>query len=714
MSGPPWTGWALRPDLLAGAAALAVLAAYTALGLIHELASADRGARWRRLASAGVAIAIGAVSAQLIVLSGEVLPAAASLDRGQLLAACILLVACALMAKALVAKPARSAARLVAAALLFGAGLCAAGVLGLHAFMADAGLGWSLAGLAGAWLLASLGASGAFVIGAARLAPAEPAQRQPRPDRRLPYRTLAAAVAMGATLIATDVAVLLCARLPGGPEGLAGAHPGNEGLTLLAMLGAPAVLLLLLFSTFMENRFRDLLARARDELRRASFTDALTQLPNRLLFEERLQRAAHRADRGGLRMALLFVNLDGLKGVNEAFGQGTGDAVLRIVGQRLRDFCGSALMARAGGDEFLLLFDDDPDPTAVSRRAAALLDEIARPCALDAQRVQVTASIGIALYPEHGAQSRLIPHASAALQAAKRMGGATYSFFEAHMVAGRRDEAELLRDLRGAIEQQSLELVYQPKVHAPSGQITGAEALMRWHHPQRGIVSPLVFIPLAEHYGLINTLGNWAIDEACRQIRVWRNEGLRMRLAINLSVHQLRQPDLAARIAAALKRHRLEPRLLTCEITESIAMDDSPATLEVIEQLAEIGVHLSIDDFGTGYSNLSCLRKLPAEELKIDRSFVLDLETSGDARAIVDAVVKLAQAIGLKVVAEGVENEQQQAILRQLGCDELQGFLFAKPMSARALAHWAMTREGPRALEFRASLFGETRAVELA
>ncbi|HRI17565.1 MAG TPA: bifunctional diguanylate cyclase/phosphodiesterase, partial [Burkholderiaceae bacterium] len=466
--------------------------------------------------------------------------------------------------------------------------------------------------------------------------------------------------------------------------------------------------------TFIEDRLRGLLARARDELRRASTTDPLTLLPNRLLFEERLQRAVHRVDRSGQHLALLFLNVDGLKDVNESFGQSVGDAVLRTVGQRLRSFCGQALLARAGGDEFLILFDDDPDATAVARRAAALLDEIARPCELPQHPVQVTASIGIAMYPDHGALSRLIPHASAALLAAKRAGGATYSFFEAHMVAGRRDEAELLRDLRGAIEARALELVYQPKIHAPSGQITGAEALMRWHHPRRGTISPQVFIPLAEHYGLIHTLGDWAIEEACRQIRAWRNQGLRMRVAINLSVHQLRQPDLAARVGAALKRHRLEPRLLTCEITESVAMDDSPATLEVIQQLAEVGVHLSIDDFGTGYSNLARLRQRSAEELKIDASLVLGLETSGDARAIVDAVVKLAQALDLKVVAEGVENEQQQAILRQLGCDELQGFLFAKPMTARALAHWAMTREGPRALDFRASLFGETRAVELA
>ncbi|MBP6776132.1 MAG: bifunctional diguanylate cyclase/phosphodiesterase [Piscinibacter sp.] len=713
MSGPAWIDWALRAELLAGAGALGVLAAFTALTLIRELAGADAGARWRRLVSASLAVALGAVAAQVLLLSGETLPTTAGYEGGLLLAACALLVACTLVAKTLVAGARRSVPRLAGAALVFGAGLCAAGVLGVDAFIDGPALTWNTLGLVGAWALGSLGVGTALVIGAARPGGSGHGKAQPAGSRIAPHRTIVAALAMGATLLATDVAVLVSARVPAGPGTLVGTHPGSDGLVLLSVLGAPAVLFVLLFSTFVEDRFRDLLARARDELRRATFTDPLTLLPNRLLFEEGLQRAVHRADRSRERLALLFFNLDGLKGVNETQGQGTGDAVLRTVGERLRAFCGPTLLARAGGDEFLILFDDDPEPTVVARRAAALLDEIARPCAWQGGEVQVTASIGIAMYPEHGALSRLIPHASAALQAAKRMGGATYCFFEAQMTAGRRDETDLLRDLRGAIEAEALELVYQPKIHAPSGQITGAEALMRWHHPRRGMVSPLVFIPLAEHYGLINTLGNWAIDEACRQIRVWRNQGLRMRVAINLSMHQLRQADLATRIGAALARNRLEPSVLTCEITESIAMDDSPATAEVIRQLAGIGVHLSIDDFGTGYSNFGWLSKLPLEEIKIDRGLVLDLEAGGRTRKIVDAVVKLAQALELKVVAEGVETEQQQEILRELGCDELQGFLFAKPMSARALAHWAMNHEGPRALDFRASLFGETRQVEL-
>ncbi len=702
----PFVVWSLRADLLAGAAAVGVLAAFVALSLMRDLASAGPGARWRRLVSASLALGTGAWSAHFIVMSGESLPGAPGYDSAMLVAAFGLTLAGALVAQGLLAGPTRSPRRLLCAALTLGAGLCAAPAVALLALQHEPAIAWHTAGLAAAWLLASIGSGVALALGSATRLAHEPA------DSGRYWPTLAALL-IGATLVAVDAAVIGSARLPANLSASATGRISGDALSMLALLGGPAVLALLLLSSVLEGRFHALLARARDELQRASHTDPLTSLPNRLLFQERLQRAVHRADRGERRLALLFVNLDGLKGVNETFGQSTGDALLRVVGQRLRALSGRDLLARAGGDEFLLLLEDNPDVAEASRRAGQVLDEIARPCSIEQREVTVSGSIGIAMYPQHGALSRLIPHAAAALNAAKQMGGATYCFFEANMVAGKREEVELLRDLRRAIEQRELELFYQPKIHAPSGQITGAEALMRWHHPQRGIISPHVFIPIAERYGLINALGNWVIDDACQQIRTWRNHGLRMRVAINLSVHQLRQADLAGRISAALQRNRLEPRVLTCEITESIAMDDNQDTLRVIEQLAAIGVHLSIDDFGTGYSNLSCLRKLPAEELKIDRGFVLDLETSGDARAIVDAVVKLAQAIGLKVVAEGVETEQQQEILRQLGCDELQGYLFARPMSARALAHWAMNQDGPRALDFRASLFGETRAVEL-
>ncbi len=699
---PQTLDWTSRIDLLAAAAAVAVLAAFATLALWNGVARAERGARLRRAISAGLALATGAMSAHFILMSGQTLPGSPAHDGLTLIAAFALAAFGAHVALALTVQA--STSRVLGAAGVLAAALCGASVLGMHALAFEPRVGWHLLPLGAAFAIGSAGIAAAFWLLAAR-----------RPGARL-HRTTPPALLLGLTLAALDAMVIGATILPAGvrvdPD-VVGAI-GGEALTILALLGGPVVLGLLLLGATLEDRFSGLLARARDELQRATYTDPLTRLPNRLMFEDRLKRCAHRADRADQRLALLFINLDGLKGVNEHYGQHVGDALLRIVGQRLGALCGGReVLARAGGDEFLLLIDDNPDMETAARRAATLLAELARPCQVEQRDLSISASIGIAMYPEHGALSRLIPHAAAALSAAKHQGGATHCFFEAGMQSGKRDELDMLRDLRLAIERGELELFYQPKIHAPSGEITGVEALMRWHHAQRGTVSPEVFIPLAERYGLIHSIGNWLVDDACRQIRAWRNQGLRMRVAINLSVHQLHQPDLATRIGAALQRNRLEAQVLTCEITETLATDDSHDAHGVIDELAALGVHLSIDDFGTGYSNLGRLRKLPAEELKIDRGLVLDLGTSSDAHAIVDAVVKLAHALGLKVVAEGVETETQQQLLRELGCHELQGYLFAKPMSARALAQWAMKQEGPRALDFRASLFGETRAVEL-
>ncbi|HET6789595.1 MAG TPA: EAL domain-containing protein, partial [Aquabacterium sp.] len=268
----------------------------------------------------------------------------------------------------------------------------------------------------------------------------------------------------------------------------------------------------------------------------------------------------------------------------------------------------------------------------------------------------------------------------------KAAGGGVQCFYEAGMTTSNTEELDLQRDLRQAIDRHELMLFYQPKRHARSGQCSGAEALLRWKHGTRGMISPGVFIPLAERFGLISALGAWVITEACRQIRAWQDEGIELQVAVNLSVHQLRQPDLADRIRDTIEQHGIEARLLIFEITESVAMDNVQASLKVFERLAAIGVQLSIDDFGTGYSSLSYLSKLPASQLKIDRSFVMELEDSAHAQAIVEAVVRLAHALRLKVVAEGVETETQHQALLALGCDELQGFLFARPMPPEELS----------------------------
>ena len=321
----------------------------------------------------------------------------------------------------------------------------------------------------------------------------------------------------------------------------------------------------------------------------------------------------------------------------------------------------------------------------------------------------ISCSVGIAMYPDGCSHAKLIARADAAMYAAKRAGGSKHCFYSNAMDADAEAQFELLRDLRKAVAAKEFELFYQPKIDAKSGKVTAVEALLRWNHPTRGMLLPGTFIPIAERFGLIGALGNWVIEDACRQSRQWREKGVRMRVAINLSAHQMRQDDIVERITDALQAHKIHPSLLTCEITESAAMEDTKTTQTTFRRLGELGTHLSIDDFGTGYSSLSLPAQAAGRGAQDRPQLHQDLEHSADARAVVDAVIKLAHALGLKVVAEGVENQRQQQMLVQMGCDELQGFLFAKPMSARALMLWAVNDRSEGASVFKPSLFDETR-----
>jgi len=449
---------------------------------------------------------------------------------------------------------------------------------------------------------------------------------------------------------------------------------------------------------------------ARRAVSAAPMVDSLTQLPTRVYFEDRLAAAATKADANSTRLALLFIDLDGFKPVNDTYGHSIGDIVLEQVGQRLKAMSrGKDVVARVGGDEFLLLLSNVTSQEGIAHVADRLIRGLSQPYAAEGREVMISCSVGIAIYPDGCSHSKLIARADAAMYASKRSGGSKHCFYSSAMDADAEAQFELLRDLRKAVGAKEFELFYQPKIDAKSGKVTAVEALLRWKHPTRGMLLPSTFIPIAERFGLIGALGNWVIEDACRQSRQWREKGVRMRVAINLSAHQMRQDDIVERITDALQTHKIHPSLLTCEITESAAMEDTKTTQTTFRRLGELGTHLSIDDFGTGYSSLAYLRKLPAEELKIDRSFIQDLEHSADARAVVDAVIKLAHALGLKVVAEGVENQRQQQVLVQMGCDELQGFLFAKPMSARALMLWAVNDRSEGASVFKPSLFDETR-----
>ncbi len=508
-------------------------------------------------------------------------------------------------------------------------------------------------------------------------------------------------------------------------DAVSGAAPGGlisaTSLGVMVVLTSVVLLAVGLFAAAHDARMQSetfklaaSLREANDQLQRIAYEDPLTKLPNRSNFEDRLYAEVARCDRDGRSLAVLFIDLDGFKPVNDSYGHPAGDAVLRQIGQRLRALArASDAVARVGGDEFLMMIDGPADASVAASVAQRILDAVEGPCVLLHDTLQVSCSIGIAMYPQHGPGDKLLANADAAMYSAKRSGGSTFAFFDVRMDVDVHEQIELLRDLRSAIDRRELEMFYQPKVHARSGQIAGCEALIRWRHPVRGMVPPAVFIPIAERFGLISALGDWVIDDACRQIRAWMEQGLRMRVAVNLSVQQLRHEDLVDRIREALFRHRVEPGLLMFEITESVMMEDPEMSKAFLEKLARLGVSTSIDDFGTGHSALAILRKLRVKQLKIDRLFVKDLDDPAeaeDARAIVDAVVHMAHALGLKVVAEGVETEAQRRILLELNCDEFQGYLFAKPMSATALKLWAMDGDGPSTLGFRASLFGDLNA----
>jgi diguanylate cyclase len=437
------------------------------------------------------------------------------------------------------------------------------------------------------------------------------------------------------------------------------------------------------------------LTHAHRKLEELSFWDPLTGLPNRLRFEERIDEALAHLGRHPSAMAVMFIDIDGFKAVNDSRGHAAGDEVLREAGHRLAGLMRpDDTAARVAGDEFLVLMVDPGSNAAAARLAQQVIDALAKPFELtQGGDVRLSCSIGIAMFPEHGPTSRLIAHADAAAFAVKRTGGAAYAFFEPRMEVGDGDHLSLQNDLRQAIDNGELELFYQPKIDVRTRAMSGVEALVRWQHVGRGAVASHELIAVAERFGLIGTIGQWVLDQTCRQIRHWHDEGLTIPVAVNLSAHQVRQPELVERVTATLQRHGISPSLITFEITESEAMEDTQATLRCFAQLSRLGVGLSIDDFGTGHSSLAYLRTLPAKQVKIDRSFVADLGTRRDAVPVVEAVIRMAHALGLRVVAEGVETDRQCTVLTNLGCDEFQGYLFARPMSADRLALWACGEE---------------------
>jgi diguanylate cyclase (GGDEF)-like protein/PAS domain S-box-containing protein len=426
--------------------------------------------------------------------------------------------------------------------------------------------------------------------------------------------------------------------------------------------------------------------------------DPLTELPNRLLLLDRLQRAMGRATRHGKQMAALFLDLDRFKQINDTLGHSIGDRLLRAVAGRLaRCLRQDDTVARLGGDEFAILLEDLDHPEDVAPILEKLMATMRHPFVLEGQEFFLSFSIGISLYPRDGGDAEtLLRNADTAMYRAKAEGRSSYRFYTADMNARAFERLDLESRLRRALERDEFVLHYQPKLDLGSGRVTGVEALLRWRHPDQGLVPPGEFIPMLEETGMIVPVGRWVLHEACRQARVWQQAGLPpLTMAVNLSTHQFRRDDVCALVREMLAIHQLPATELELEITESALMDDVGRAAASIRQLRDLGVRVAIDDFGTGYSSLAYLKRFAITSLKIDRAFVRDVCDDQDDAAIVAAVLAMAQRLQLQVVAEGVETRDQLEFLRSEGCDQMQGYLLARPMPAGQLPGWLAEQIAP-------------------
>ena len=417
--------------------------------------------------------------------------------------------------------------------------------------------------------------------------------------------------------------------------------------------------------------------------------DSLTGLPNRNMFLGELDRAIARAQRQDGEFALCFIDLDHFKSVNDTLGHDAGDELLKHMAGRLREALRKAdLVARLGGDEFVVLLEGTSAGTDLVTVAQKLLCAIGEPLTIHGCSFLVTGSIGIGRYPADGEDAAtLLKHADAAMYLAKEKGKNNIQFYTAELADMAARQFELESALRLGLQRNELVLHFQPKVDVAEDRILGLEALVRWQHPTRGLVPPGEFIPLAEERGLIVAIGHWVLEATCRQIRDWRAAGLQAPpVAVNLSARQFADDDLVAHIEQTMKRYGVTPADLGVELTESVLMADPERANEVLRRLRTMGVRIAIDDFGTGYSSLSYLKRFPAETVKIDRSFIAGLPKDSDDAAITQAVIAMAHSLGLNVVAEGVETAEQLRTLRELGCDEAQGYLLGRPIPAAETA----------------------------
>ncbi len=449
------------------------------------------------------------------------------------------------------------------------------------------------------------------------------------------------------------------------------------------------------------------LKQTQSQLEHLAHHDSLTNLPNRLLFEDRLEHALAQAKRQKRQLAVLFLDLDRFKNINDSLGHAMGDELLKEVAKRLQNILrDDDTAARLGGDEFTVLVENIDDPSQAAVVASKIQDEFKHPFKIANRELHVTSSIGISIFPEDGKDvANLTKNADAAMYQAKEQGRNNYRYYTSELTRSAFERLLLETELRSALKDDQLLLYYQPQISLKNGEMTGAEALLRWHHPRLGIIPPARFIPLAEESGLIHEIGNWVLSEACEQTRYLYKQGLfQGRMAVNLSVRQIMQTDLILRFEQIIAESGCPPNMLQLEVTEGIFMGQMKHSVPVLDVFKKLGVSIAIDDFGTGYSSLSYLKQLPIDKLKIDRSFIRDMPHDSDAVAITQAIVSLGKNLGLRITAEGIETMAQQSLLQKMGCQEGQGYLYSPPVPAEVFEQMLM--EGRRTFHHHFSNYG--------
>lgn len=667
---------------------VAILASYTALDMASRVTTTQgtSAARWW-LAGGAMPMGLGIWSMHFVGMLAFDLPIPLGYDLAITLYSMLAAVGVSAFALWLVSRPDLPMRLLCLGAVLMGAGIAVMHYMGMAALRMQPGIDYDPLWFSLSIVIA-VAASGAALWIAFHL----------RRGHRRHWMRLAAAVVMGFAIVGMHYTGMAAARFPA-DSWCGGARDGGvptQWLAVLVVVATVAIMGIALIVSVLDRqmhlRTRHLaisLARANEELVQAALHDPLTKLPNRVLLQDRIEQAIEKAKRKQESLVVMFLDLDGFKSINDAYGHQAGDLLLAAVATRVRGLLRSQdTLSRLGGDEFVLVAPStDPDDAAVV--AQRILDAVALPIRAQGIDVQVTASIGIAMYPSDGVTERdLMAHADTAMYHTKDNGRNGYTFFAPSMNISAHQQLKLLNDLRRAVERNELVLHYQPKFAAPDYRMAGVEALLRWQHPDMGLLPPGTFIAAAERSGLILSLGEWVLDEACRQLRAWDDDGHDVpTIAVNLSPLQFSSPSLVETVRDTLARHALDPTRLTLEITETTAMRDADASVDILDELTHMGVRISIDDFGTGYSSLLYLKRLPATELKIDRAFVRELESNADDAAIVASIVALGRTLNLKVVAEGVETPGQQQQLRQLGCDFYQGYLLGEPVAADRLMH---------------------------